>query len=270
MRKGSQTKGMFVVVFIAVGAYYYDVFFGELDEDYEYLPYIIGVSALLLLALALYLTFNHKGMKSSKWINPVLELSSELIKKDGTVSDKEKNRIKSFLNREFSEKVAISKYDYFIENLSLSINYKEICEKYNLTHQKSEKIEILRFLIRIAICDNYLAKAELEFIYDITERLNIPGNYVKSILSHYSYIEEGEKRYSRNVSSSSNYKKSKAYTILGLKENASQEEIKKAYRELAKIYHPDKLDKKIFSKIAMERAKVQFQSVKDAYELLWK
>lgn len=51
------------------------------------------------------------------------------------------------------------------------------------------------------------------------------------------------------------------YQILGIKRNASQEEIKKAYRALAKKYHPDANEDK-------EDMKKKFQEISTAYKVL--
>ena len=52
------------------------------------------------------------------------------------------------------------------------------------------------------------------------------------------------------------------YDVLGVAKNASDEEIKKAYRKLAMKYHPDRNPD---SKTAEEK----FKDVKEAYEILW-
>ena len=51
------------------------------------------------------------------------------------------------------------------------------------------------------------------------------------------------------------------YTILGINENASSEEIKKAYRTLQMKWHPDKCD--------LPEAKEMFQKINNAYEILY-
>lgn len=51
------------------------------------------------------------------------------------------------------------------------------------------------------------------------------------------------------------------YEILGVDKNASQEEIKKAYRKLAKKYHPD-------MNAGNEKAQEKFKEINEAYEVL--
>ena len=56
------------------------------------------------------------------------------------------------------------------------------------------------------------------------------------------------------------------YDILGVSKNASQDEIKKAYRKLAKQWHPDKFTKENESK--RKEAEEKFKKISEAYETL--
>jgi molecular chaperone DnaJ len=58
----------------------------------------------------------------------------------------------------------------------------------------------------------------------------------------------------------------KPYEVLGIKEGASQEEIKAAYREQVKKYHPDKYQDNPLYDLAQEK----LQEVNEAYEYLTK
>ena len=56
------------------------------------------------------------------------------------------------------------------------------------------------------------------------------------------------------------------YEVLGVPENASEEEIKKAYKELVKKYHPDKYQDNPLADLAEEK----LQEVNEAYDMLMK
>ena len=56
------------------------------------------------------------------------------------------------------------------------------------------------------------------------------------------------------------------YDVLGVSENATPEEIKKAYRELAKKYHPDKYVNNPLADLAAEKLK----EINEAYDMITK
>ncbi len=57
---------------------------------------------------------------------------------------------------------------------------------------------------------------------------------------------------------------SQAYEILGLREGASQDEIRRAYRDLVKKYHPDQYVNNPLSELAAEKLK----EINEAYDVL--
>ncbi len=98
--------------------------------------------------------------------------------------------------------------------------------------------------------------------------------------SYYNYYRKSQEAFQNNYREGSGGKKSTAgqdrpgdaaaakdpYTVLGVDKNASQEDIKKAYRQLVNKYHPDKVahlgDE--FQKLADRR----FKEIQEAYQIL--
>jgi len=62
------------------------------------------------------------------------------------------------------------------------------------------------------------------------------------------------------LASGGDFQKKNFYDVLGIPKDASQKEIKKAYYELAKKYHPD-------SNKGNKASQTQFQEVSEAYEV---
>ena len=70
----------------------------------------------------------------------------------------------------------------------------------------------------------------------------------------------------RGQSSSSSSKIRQALGVLGLEDGATKQEIKKAYRRLSKVHHPDRFQS--LGKEAVEAATITFRRIKDAYDYL--
>ena len=60
--------------------------------------------------------------------------------------------------------------------------------------------------------------------------------------------------------------KKNPYKVLGIKEGASYDEIKRAYRELAKKYHPDRYQNNPLADLAEEK----MREINEAYDALMK
>lgn len=114
------------------------------------------------------------------------------------------------------------------------------------------KLEILHLLLEIAYADAEVSSSEMNAIQRIAYLLKISSSDFESLKAIYVKHEDHQW----------------AYKALEIESTASNEEIKKAYREMAKKYHPDKVNTlgEDIKKIATEK----FRSINEAYEVLKK
>jgi DnaJ-domain-containing protein 1 len=79
------------------------------------------------------------------------------------------------------------------------------------------------------------------------------------------YKKRAEEK-SQQTKASTSYSRTWALKTLGLSENATQEEIKKAYRQAAILYHPDKHVNAPEEEVA--KATEKFLEICEAYDIL--
>jgi len=112
------------------------------------------------------------------------------------------------------------------------------------------RLNFVSALYELALTDGELQRSEKELLQRVARYLNLSDEQLQSITS--AFFGDGKEH----------------YAILNLEPNASDEEIKTAYRKLAVTYHPD-------SNVGMSPKQIQkltetFHQIKEAYEALKK
>jgi DnaJ like chaperone protein len=134
----------------------------------------------------------------------------------------------------------------------------------------SQRSQLVYFLAGLGAVDGSINPRERRFLREVAQELGITQKDFDSIMAMYTRFEDtfnNQQRQRRtSTKSNSQYKREKASKVLGVSMNASVDEIKKAYRSLAKVHHPDKFagESAGQQKIAEER----FIQIQQAYELL--
>ncbi|MFK7786047.1 MAG: DnaJ domain-containing protein [Crocinitomicaceae bacterium] len=138
----------------------------------------------------------------------------------------------------------------------------------------SQRSQLIYFLAGLGAVDGSINPREKRFLREVATELDITQKDFDSIMAMYTRFEDAfnnqqkQQQRQRRAPSKSNsqYKREKAAKVLGVSLNASMDEIKKAYRSLVKVHHPDKFagESERQQKIAEER----FIQIQQAYELL--
>ena len=181
----------------------------------------------------------------------LLLLSSVVIKADGNVNERELLFVREHFKRMYGEERANNAFKLFkVFMKNNQISTPQICTqiRQNLTH--ASRLQLIHFLFGIANADGAVQEVEVNAIKTIAGYLYVNPHDFESIKAMFY-----------NSSDS-------AYRILEIEKTASNDEVKLAYRKMAKKYHPDKLQH--LGDEHIKGAEEKFKQVSIAYEKIQK
>lgn len=172
-----------------------------------------------------------------------------------------------YMNNYFQKHFPNSLYD-FSDSLSHSLRYPvnlRTVSTWLKIHLplKKDKLQVMYFLTGLAMLDGRFTREELKTLKETSEFLGLSPKEFDSIIAMYLGYEE-EKR-SQVAPKPRKSVLQVSAQVLGVSENASLDEVKKAYRKLVKLHHPDRFINSTpdQQKLAQER----FIKIQKAYEV---
>lgn len=180
----------------------------------------------------------------------LLVLSAAVMKADGSVKKSELDYVKRFFLTNFGQERA-EKYILMLrEILKQDIQIYEVSQQVGRYMDYSSKLQLIHYLFGIASADGSTHENEVDVISVIAKYMGISSADFQSIKA--MFVQEVDS----------------AYKILGIEPSATDDEVKKAYREMAKKYHPDKVA--YLGEDVRKSAEQKLQEVNDAYEKIKK
>ena len=180
----------------------------------------------------------------------LLVLSAAVMKADGNVKRSELDYVKRFFLQNFGQQRAENYIKMLREILEKDYNLYEVSQQLGRYMDYASRLQLLHYLFGIANSDGRISQEELGVINTISDYMGITNSDFQSVKA--MFIKETDS----------------AYKILGIDPSATDEEVKKAYREMAKKNHPDLVSN--LGEEVREAAEKKFQEVNAAYEAIKK
>lgn len=181
----------------------------------------------------------------------LMALSATVMKADGKVLKAELDYVKTFFNHQFGPRFSTEHLQTLKKFLdSSSIPLDQICHDIQMRMAPEVRIQLIHYLFGIAKSDGDVSVSEMNVIQDIARKLGIPQVDFDSV----------KNMFYRDVNSD--------YKVLGVNSDATDDEVKKAYRQMAIKFHPDKVAQ--MGEEFQKGAKEKFQKIQDSYEAIKK
>jgi len=188
----------------------------------------------------------YRGTPRGDFAMSLLVLSAAVMKADQKVLRAELEYVRSFFVRQFGEQEGNQLGAMLREILKQEIDIPQVSSQVGQYMDYSSRLQILHYLFGIASADGTYHPDEVAVIEQISGYMGISSSDYISVRAMFV----------KNASW--------AYDVLEITKEATNDEVKKAYRELAKKHHPDKVGH--LGEDIRRSATEKFQKINAAYE----
>jgi len=181
----------------------------------------------------------------------LLILASIVIKADGKQEQSELDYVRQQFVSMYGKDRANKAFKLFSKiNQQQNISTRQVCLQIKQMMDHPSRLQLMHFLFGIAKADGIVVESEIKQIYTMSGYLGISSRDFESIKAMFYNSRDN------------------AYKILEIEKNATDDEVKKAYRRMAKKYHPDKVGH--LGEAHKKGAEEKFRQVQRAYEMIQK
>ena len=202
----------------------------------------------------------YEGQRNS-FLFSLLALASYIIRIDGKVMHSEMELVRRFLRQNFGE-AAVQQGEQIMMRLfeqqkqlgmaQFNHTIQQACAQIALNMEYSQRLQLLNFLVMIAQADGVVVNEEMAALKEIAINLQLSESDVESMLN----LRDGVS----NLNA--------AYKVLGITHDATDDEVKAAYRKMALKHHPDRVA--TLGKDVRKAAEKKFQEINEAKEQIYK
>ncbi len=180
----------------------------------------------------------------------LLVLSAAVMKADGKVMRSELDYVKGFIRSNFGEYAVAQALKILQDLLQKNIDLPQVCAQIKVYMDMPQRLQLLHYLVGIAQADGNVSQSELEELKRIARYLGISDRESESVLAMFGNRLED------------------AYKVLELSPDATDEQVKKAYKKMALKHHPDRVE--ALGEDVKRAAEEKFKAISTAYETIKK
>jgi len=184
--------------------------------------------------------------RSGDFSMSLLVLSAAVMKADGVVKKSELDYVRKFFITNFGVDKSNQHMLVLRELLKKDINVQDVSHQIGQYMDYSSRLQLLHYLFGIAMSDGQVDATEIQMIQMIAGFMRISSSDYNSVKA--MFVKDT----------------GSAYQILEISPNATDEELKKAYKKMAIKYHPDKVSH--LGEDVFKAAEDKFQELNSAYE----
>ena len=189
----------------------------------------------------------------------LLVLSSYIIKADGKAMHSEMELVRQMLRQNFGES-AVQQGNEVLNRLfdeqkregwqQFKQTVQQCCSQINRQMDYSQRLQLLNYLVMVAKADGSVPQSEITALKETAQWMGLRTSEVDQML----HLDGGTLE--------------DAYKVLGVSPDATDDELKKAYRKLALEHHPDKVA--ALGDDVRKAAEKKFQEINAAKDRIWK